>query len=168
MRRGLTMLELLLALSLLSAILLATASWTQVAARASADATYPVRWQAAAEAVFQLIHDDLVTGDFPDTQRGRSIQNARVAVVNGALRIRTRAVGHTGDVTGRAIHRYAFDALSRQLRLDQRTATGGRSSRPLLDRVQEWQCLVDEEQNLLTVTITSTEESVIARSYLLP
>ncbi|MCH8166198.1 MAG: prepilin-type N-terminal cleavage/methylation domain-containing protein [Planctomycetes bacterium] len=168
MRRGLTMVELLLALSLLSAILLATASWTQVAARTTADSIYPVRWRAAAQAVLQLIHDDLVTGDFTDTQRGRRNQNARVAVVNGALRIRTRAIGHTGDVTGLAIHRYAFDAYSGQLRLDQQTVTGTRYTRPLLDQVQEWQCVIDEEQNLLTVTITSSEESVIARSYLLP
>ncbi len=168
MRRGLTMLELLLALSLLSAIMLATASWTQVAARASADAIYPVRWRAAAEAVLQLIHDDLVTGDFTDTQRGRRNQNARVEVVDGAIRIRTRAVGNTGDVTGLAIHRYAFDAFSGQLQLDQRTVTGERYTRPLLDHVQEWQCVIDEEQNLLTVTITSSEESVIARSYILP
>ncbi len=162
------MVELLLALSLLTAILLATASWTQVAARASADTTYPVRWRAAAEAVLQLIHDDLVTGDFTDTQRGRRDQNARVAVVDGALRIRTRAVGHTVDVTGRAIHRYAFDAFSGQLRLDQRTVTGTRYARPLLDHVQEWQCVIDEEQKLLTVTITFSEESVIERSYILP
>ena len=51
MRRGLTMIELLVALSLLTLIVLAAASWTQVTSKASATAAEPLRWRAAAEAV---------------------------------------------------------------------------------------------------------------------
>lgn len=179
MRRGLTMVELLLAVSLLTPITLAIAAWTQVAARASASAAEPMRWRAAAEAALQLIHDDLVTGDFSGGPTDRSSQQSRVEVVDGMLRIRTRATPGSwtapapgrvtpGSVTGPATHRYIFDAFSGELRLRQRTAHGAQSIRTLLDRVRQWQCEIDHEHNLLTIAITSIRGPAVARSYVLP
>ena len=177
MRRGLTMVELLLAVSLLTPITLAIAAWTQVAARASAVAAEPMRWRAAAEAALQLIHDDLVTGDFAGgfsgpQSGGRSDQKPRVEVVDGTLRIRTRATPGSwtapGGVTGPATHSYIFDAFSGELRLRQRTAHGEQRTRPLLDRVRQWQCEIDQEHNLLTIVITSIQGRNVARSYVLP
>ncbi|MCH8151425.1 MAG: hypothetical protein IH830_03515 [Planctomycetes bacterium] len=195
MRRGLTMIELLLAVSLLTPITLAIAAWTQVAARASASAAEPMRWRAAAEAALQLIHDDLVTGDFSGDFSsgfsgaqigGRSDQKPRVEVVDGMLRIRTRATPGSwtapppapgtvtpgrvtpGSVTGPATHRYIFDAFSGELRLQQRSAHGEQCTRPLLDRVRQWQCEIDHEHNLLTIAITSIQGPDVARSYVLP
>ncbi len=167
MRRGLTMVELLLAVSLLTPITLAIAAWTQVAARASASAAEPMRWQAAASAVLQLIHDDLIIGDFAEGPTDRSSQQSHVEVVDGALHIRTRTVG-SEVIIGPSLHRYILDAFSGQLRLGQQTLDGKLSTRPLLDRVQEWQCIIDEEQDLLIATITSRDGSVVTRSYLLP
>ena len=168
MRRGLTMVELLVALSLLSAVMLAVASWTQVTARASADAAEPVRWRAAAENVLRLIHDDLVTGDFAGDSsaegRGRT-PSPRVEVFVGELRLRTRAAGAGAGAIGPVTRRYAFDALSDELRLHQATAQGISTTRLLLDRVEEWQCSIDEEEKLLTVGITSSDGTVVTRSY---
>ena len=132
MRRGLTMVELLLAVSLLTPITLAIAAWTQVAARASASAAEPMRWRAAAEAALQLIHDDLVTGDFAEGPTDPSSHESHVEVDDGSLRIRTRAVG-SEVIIGPSLHRYILDALSGELRLRQRTLDGKLSTRPLLD-----------------------------------
>ncbi|MCH8342417.1 MAG: hypothetical protein IH983_00330 [Planctomycetes bacterium] len=176
MRRGLTMIELLLAVSLLTPITLAIAAWTQVAARASASAAEPMRWRAAAEAALQLIHDDLVTGDFAEGPTDSSSQESRVEVVDGMLRIRTRATPGSwtapapapGTVTGPATHHYIFDAFSGELRLRQRSAHGAQSTRPLLDRVRQWRCEIDHEHNLLTIAVTSIQGRNVARSYVLP
>lgn len=172
MRRGLTMVELLLAVSLLTPITLAIAAWTQVAARASASAAEPMRWRAAAEAALQLIHDDLVTGDFSEGPTDPSSHESHVEVVDGMLRIRTRATPGSwtapGNVTGPATHGYIFDAYSGELRLRQRKAHGEQSIRPLLNRVRRWQCEIDHEHNLLTIAVTSIQGRNVARSYVLP
>jgi hypothetical protein len=161
------MIELLLSLSLLSAVMLAVASWTQVSVRAGQRAAGPSRWRAVAESVLGLIHDDLASGDWPDDWRARRGEQARVEVIDGTLRIETRAVESEG-LTGQAVHRYALEAPSGELRLVQRTARGTQTSRLLLDHVAQWRCAVDEEENLLTVGITSADGTAVTRSYLLP
>ncbi len=161
MRRGLTMIELLLALSLLAVVMLAVASWTQVTAQASATAAGPVHWRAAAEAMLQLIHDDLATGDF-----GPEVRQTPVAVIDGVLEIHTRA-GASSDLVGPVTHRYRLDASAREMKLEQRTASGRRRTHLLLDRVDQWKCAIDDERETLTVTIASREGSSVTRSYVL-
>ncbi len=161
MKRGLTMIELLLALSLLTMVMLAVASWTQVTAQASATAAGPARWQAAAGAVLQLVHDDLATGDF-----GTNSPGTRVAVIDGVLQIRTRA-GASSDLVGPVTHHYKFDPHAHEVQLEQRKASGQRRTHLLLDGVDEWQCEIDDERGILTVAITSSKGLTVARSYVL-
>ena len=160
MKRGLTMVELLLALSLLSVIMLAVASWTQVTANAAASMAGPVRWRAASEAVFQLIHDDLVSGDFGGGA-------PRVDVVDGVFRVTTRATGFS-DLVGAVTHRYRHRADSRELLLEERVSDGRRRTRVLLDDVSEWRCEIDPEERLLTVMLASGDDLEATRSYPLP
>ena len=166
MRRGLTMLELLVAVGLLSALLLATASWTRVAARSSTSTAEPMRWRVAAEAVLSLIHDDLATGDFANVGRRGRNQAPRVEVTYGTLRINTRSVA-PGDVIGSVTNRYTLDSFSGELQLDQRTRLGRRSARLLLDGVSKWKCELDEEKDILTISIVSNDATGVGRSYLL-
>jgi len=167
MRRGLTMIELLVALGLLSAVMLAVVSWTQVMAQTSQHATGPVRWRSAAEAVLRLIHDDLVSGDLVAARKRGTRDKPRIQIVDGVLQINTRAVDPAGT-SGPVVHRYALEVSSRALRREQRTLQGPPSSRLLLDDVLEWQCAVDEEEQVLRVSVTSQDQITVARTYLLP
>ena len=160
MRNGLTMIELLLALSLLSALVLVIASWTQVAAQASARGAAPMRWRPAAEAVLNLIHDDIACGDFTSQPRRRGAAEPHVEAVDGVLLIRTRA---GGAVT----NRYVFDSIAQELRLEQ-SRQGRPTVRPLIRRVAEWDCRIDTEGSILAVSITSDTGDVAVRSYLVP
>lgn len=166
MRRGLAMIEVLVALGLLGALVFTLTSWIQTTARASTLAE-PVRWRVAAEAVLQLIHDDLMTGDFLTEQQRRKSRHPRVLVENGSLRIRTRAV-QGGDETGPTIHRYEFDAITDELGRTNEPKRGRHTTRLLLDDVRNWNCQIDEERTMLTVSITSGAGQSIQRSYLLP
>jgi type II secretory pathway component PulJ len=153
------MIELLLAVSLLSMLTLGVASWVQTTARSSAQCAAPLRWHAGAQAVLQLIHDDLASGDFAADDRSLR-PSPRVRVVDGALHLETRA--------GRAVqHIYRLDVPGHELALT-RVAGGRRSARTLLQHVQDWQCTLDENQRILTVSIASLEAATLTRRYQLP
>lgn len=167
MRRGLTMIELLVSLGILSAVTLTTVAWTQSAVRATRLAE-PMRFSAAADAVLQLIHDDLATGDFElDESRRRDQGSPRATIVEGSLRIQTRAVNFS-TVAGPVIHHYTLDRVTDELQLREEDATGRENSRILLDQVRDWDCAIDDENNVLTVLITSMVGRGLARSYRLP
>ncbi|MCH8271523.1 MAG: prepilin-type N-terminal cleavage/methylation domain-containing protein [Planctomycetes bacterium] len=104
-RRGLTLIELLAAVAILAAISIATSTLTLSATRIHATASSSVRWDAAAHAIFDLIGEDLGTGDL--TMRDR------VEVTKGILRITTRSVSVNPDVPGGpAEHTYRENAES--------------------------------------------------------
>ncbi len=163
MRRGLTMIELLLAMSLLGVIALAVASWTHVATGAAAGVSQPRRWLAAAEAVLQLIHDD-VAGSAGSS--GRESREPPVRAADGALEIRTRSTA-PGGLLGPVMSRYSHEPASGRLILLQRTPDGRDSTRLLLDRVEEWEVGIDKEKRTLIVRIASQERQA-SRSYDLP
>ena len=167
MKRGLTMVELLVAVGLLSALMLAIASWTQVIARAGTSAR-PARWELAAKSVLQLIHDDLAGGGSPDKPPRRRNEPPRVEIVDGRLQIRTRSV-LPDALVGPVVHRYVLRPSSDELHLAQENGAGKRHTRLLLDRVNKWHCAIDTERQILSVTITSSVDGkVVTRSYLVP
>ena len=166
MRRGLTMIEVLVALGLLSALIFTLTSWIQTTARASSLAE-PGRWRVAAEAVLQLIHDDLMTGDFLTEQPSRRNQQPRVMVENGSLRIDTRAL-ISGGGGGPTVHHYALDAFTGEFTRTHGPKLGRKTTRLLLDKVDTWHCAQNEERTMLTVSITSDAGQSIQRSYPLP
>ena len=165
-RHGLTMIEVLVALGLLSALVLTLTSWIQTTARAGALAE-PMRWRVAAEAVLQLIHDDLMTGDFQSEQPRRRSRQPRVMVENGSLRIDTRA-SVSGGGGGPTVHHYALNAFTGELTRTHGAKLGRKATRLLLDKVDTWLCAQDEERTMLTVIITSDAGQSVQRSYLLP
>ncbi len=163
MRRGLTMVEVLLALSLLGMITLAVASWTHLAAGAAVGVSQPRRWLAAAEAVLQLIHDD-VAGSAGSS--GGQSREPPVRVADGALEIVTRSTA-SGGLVGPVTSRYGHEPATGRLILQQRTPDGRQSTRLLLDRVEFWEIGLDKEKRRLNVRITSQERRA-SRSFDLP
>ncbi len=163
--RGLTMVELLVALALLSAIMLGVGSWVGATARASTSVAEPLRWTSAAEAALQRIHDDVMVGDFEDSdQSDQSQEDERVAVDDDILRIRTRS-SWISDVSGVVIHEYAFDRRTNELQLVQRNNVGTEHRYLLVDQVSLWSAQLDEETGVLVVIIVSTDGVTRGRRY---
>lgn len=157
MRRALTMIELLLALCLLSAVLLAAGSWVHICSRTASAAAEPLKWESAAGAVLEQVQDDLLIGDYDKS-------GARVELDGGVLQVRTRATA-AGDILGTVIHRYRFEPSARELRLEERDYNGSQRSRRLMSDVAGWEVDIDDESRQLTITMTSSNERTTTRSY---
>ena len=94
---GLTLIELLLAIGLLSLLLVTTLAWTQTTTRIVAGVSKPLRFERCAGALRRAIAEDLRTGDF---QRAASESepaedappplSQRVSVSNSHFTILTR------------------------------------------------------------------------------
>lgn len=98
-RRGLTLVEVLASLALLSAIAAAALAVVQSSSRTAATTTKHIAWDHAADAVIASIAADLAAGDFdPIGDRARADPRVRIQDDGGrrALSIRTR--GPAGDV----------------------------------------------------------------------
>ena len=167
MKRGLTMIELLVSLGIFSGVMLGVVSWIQTTTRTSS-LVEPMRWLIAAEAVLQLIHDDLIIGDFPtDRERHRRNTPPQVRVSDNVLEIRTRSQAQ-GQSASSATHRYSIDRLAGTLQRKAQYPRGMRDNRLLLDNVREWLCTINDEAQTLSVSIISENNQIITRSYRLP
>lgn len=167
MKRGLTMIELLVSLSIFSGVMLGVVSWIETSTRTSS-LVEPLRWQVAAEAVLQLIHDDLIIGDFPtDRERRRRNTPPQVTVSNNVLEIQTRSQA-PGQSASSATHRYSIDRLAGTLMRSAQYPRGRRDKRLLLDNVSQWSCTINDEAQTLRVSITSENNQITIRSYRLP
>jgi hypothetical protein len=158
-RRALTMIELLLALGLLSMLMAGLGWWVQSAARSSVSFGAPARWQVGAESTLQLIHDDIACGDFSIQDKDREAPS-RVVLVDGALLIETRNEGE-------AIHRYSIDPSRDRITLNI-NAHNHEQDRVLLERVEGFEPTFDAESGTLTITIVSIDGDSAKRRYLLP
>ena len=136
MRRGLTLIELLIALSLMASLTVALSTWLAMTSRAYADHAAPTRWVAAAEAALGLVHQDLANGDFEPKH-----ERTRVEVDQDLLRIRSR---------DQMIYSY-------RLRSDMLFRVEPTGERVLLDGVAAWECALDEEGRVLSVRIASAD-----------
>jgi len=153
MSRGMTMLEVLVALSLLAALSVAAAGWIQVAARACGPTQGRLRWQGAADAVLQLIADDLATGDF---QTGLATRD-RVTAFERRLTVWTREHGHAER------HTYSYSPSGGTLAL-----AGADGDRPLLTRVSAWSCALDTRAGVLDVVIAGPDAQRVTRRFRIP
>lgn len=139
-RRGLTMIEMLLALALLGAVMAAALGWLSMSAGLVARVAEPVRREALVTAVFALIHDDLVSGDLwvraphePD---------------------RVRAQEHMLEIDSRTgwSHRYRFDPSTHRLDRQEVSPVSNRT-RPLLGEVAQFGAVVDERRRWIDITL---------------
>lgn len=153
MRRAMTLLEVLLSLALLGGIAIACASWIATAARGTETTAERLRWRSAADATLTLIGNQLAIGDFKPEQQAR-FEPPRVRASNSSLEIDTRLNG-----------RVATAAI--ELRDNRLTLTAD-DERLLLADVATFEAELDEETQILTVTLRSTTGDERARRYTLP
>ena len=170
-RRGLTILELLLALALLSALCSLLTSWLVTVSKLSAEHGPRLEWQSAALRILDTIEDDLVCGDFETVDRRRP-ETPRIEVVEPSrLRIVTRSTStQTPGSPGPAIHEYRFDRASGTLFLSISSSAqpGSIEDRPLTTEVADWIVELDEEERVLVVTIASRHGAELSRRFTWP
>jgi prepilin-type N-terminal cleavage/methylation domain-containing protein len=166
MKRGMTLIEVLVSLTLLTAVTAASAAWTTIAGHATSTHLEPGRWRSAATSVLQLIHDDIGTGDFePQSTRSPEKESPRVIVEGGTLSIRTRITYSPPEGVAPTRH-YGLDGISHALLTS--TEIHSQEQRLLLTGVDEFSCAMDEARTQLTVTIGSSHFGSVDRSYPLP
>lgn len=134
MRHGMTMVELLLALALLSGLALACVSWTTTASRALATEGGRASWRAAAERSLDLVDEAFAVEDARLSTGGQSGRGPRVETGDGWITVGTRATV-PGDEPAIAIAvrmRVANGVLQAEWLDDEGTEL---ASRPLLGDV---------------------------------
>gem|GEM_PF-1692277 len=170
-RRGMTILELLLALALLGVLCSLLTSWLVTVSRLSAEQGPRIEWRMAAARVLDGIADDLASGDFEIADR-RSKTPPRVEVLEPSrLRIRTRSITtQSPENPGPATHEFRFDRIAETVSVT--ISSTSRSTSPevrhLLSSVADWRVELDEEQRELSVTIVSRQGDTSARRFSWP
>lgn len=161
MKRGLTLFELVVSLSLLSAVMVVCLSWVQFAARSSTQVAEPLRWRLAAEQLLSRLEEDALTGDF--AEQGDTRGRARVFAKDGSLVIRTRS---RGEPRGSTQHAYRLGD-DRQLTLqvdplDRRAQT--LPARALLTDVARFTFAIDDTSRRLEIQIVSMAGAQTSRT----
>ena len=144
-QRGLTLIELMIALSLCSMLTVAAASWMLTASRTCVEQSQISRWQTAAQAVFALIQHDLAVGDFPPADQADSAA-LRIEIGDASLRIQTRVNGAPGT------RMYEFNPASGEI-LSHGHGESETRTRLLLQMAERWHCAYDEHLKSLSVSI---------------
>lgn len=166
-RRAMTLVELLVALGLLSVVALGVSSWIATTARAQLTVGERVRFETAARVVLERIYENVVCGDYPPDQ-----ERERVVIEHESLVIETRLVGD--DNGGQATRTYSHN--ERAGTIDVRiTSAQGTQTRSLLGDVASFVCAIEsgegsdvQHDRVLTITITSRSGRHLRREIRLP
>ena len=161
MRRGLTLFELVVSLSLLSAVMVVCLSWVQFAARSSVQVADPLRWRLAAEQLLSRLEEDVLTGDF--ARPGDTRSRARVFADDGSLIIRTRS---RGALRGSTLHAYRLgDDRRLTLKVEPLDFRAQRPAvRALLTDVAQFTFTIDDTSRWLQVQIVSMTGAKTSRT----
>ena len=187
--RGMTLVELVAALAIVGSLAVAATAWTVGATELAASSRDRSNRLGAAEAVFQLIGDDLRSSDMDTSQTRRSgaarsrlsgssggQAEPRVRIDGDTIVIATRhavhavhAVHDAHDVHGAPYtleheHRYSVDSASSRLML----SAPGREPRVLVDGVTALRTTYMETERLLTVAIEIAGLGETGRSFVVP
>jgi len=144
MRRGLTLIELLLAVALLAGVASAIVPLTRVALGGMRQIDQDLHWQRSADMTLNEIGLVLLRRDRQEARAGP------VIVDEHTLRVRL-AGGSRATLT------LSGDRLT----IEER----GQESRVLLGELDSVEFSIDEETGLLTIRLTSTHELSIERSW---
>lgn len=108
MRPAMTILEVLVSLTLLGVLAVASLAWISSTQRGLAETSTRANWSRAAEHTLRLLHDELVTGDF------REVADLTVRIEGGdsgdSISFRTRL-----DGIGPATVTYSYHEIDRTL-----------------------------------------------------
>ena len=160
MKRGLTLLELMLSISLLSLLMLAVVSWSTAAARSYSLLSERVVWRTTAGAALQVIADDLRAGDF-----GSRLRSPKVAVRGSTLTIQTRDSAGS-EAPGPLVRAYGHEARTGEVQVRERRIGAPQQTRTLVGGVSEWKCAIIGP--VLVVTLTSVSGERATRRFNLP
>jgi len=160
---GLTLIEVLVSMALLTGVFIAVGAWIEVTASASSSISTPLQWQQAADVTMRVIADDLHTGDFTAEPIHDNQPRVEVNENTGALTIDTRIAGH-GPVSVIIEHNSETNRLMRIVRANEQAV----ASRVLIGDVSDWQCALNDEQTQVAVTIESTNGQSVFRGFALP
>ena len=162
--RGLTLIEALLALVLLGSVLAAGNAWVRMTSRASKDIGQRTEWRTSTEAFLQLIHDELA-----EYEPGALDENELPAIwTDERLAIATRDMEH-----GVVFHQYRLDQqrgfiFAQVSDIEGKSIGHENANDVLLAGVAAFDCSIDEDARLLTVTIRSADDQLVHRDYRLP
>jgi len=151
MKQGMTLLEVLVALSIFTIILWASFSWIRTTAHMSARIAGPARWNLGAESVLQYVQDALSAGDF--AHPGGDEESTRIALRDNELTIQTRL--NTGTLGPRSV----------TIRLEESEGnlvlrSWDDESELLLEDVVSFDCHLNALDRSLEVSLSCSEHSV--------
>lgn len=163
-RRGITLIELLATLSLLTILSIVSVSWMTTVLRSQSRLTSQASWHRASVAVLDLIGQDVLTVDRLDTG-GRS-NTPRIVVEDNILRIRAR------DHEGLSTQQYSFDEGSSELHRQYQGQRRQADQVALLGDTQAFVCelmLPSEERAMpiLTVSLVANDGREVHRAFIL-
>ncbi len=168
MRHGMTMVELLLALALLSGLALACVSWTTAAARALATEGGRASWRAAAERSLDLVDEAFAVEDVRmRSGEGRRECGPRVESGDGSITVGTRAA--VSGVRPAVAASMRLHVTGGVLRADWLDGEGrALASRPLLDEVAALEVDTQELEDrrvLLTLRLVHNAVASVERAW---
>lgn len=163
-RRGITLIELLATLSLLTILSVVSVSWMTTVLRSHSRSTSQASWHRASVSVLDLIGQDVLTVDLLDT--GGQSKTPRIVVTDNILRIRTR------NQTGVGTQQYSFNQSSSEL---NRQFQGQRTQTNLVALLGETKAFVsalippseERAMPILMVSLIAHDGREIHRTYIL-
>lgn len=160
-----TLLEVLLALSLFSMIMVGASHWLTETAQWNFAARQQLPWRAAAQALLNDIESHLLESDFAASEP------RRVEVKENKLSFRTRVPGEDG---GRATVLYHYQSAKQQIGREVRvesaeTYSSKQTSEPTaLGEVAEFRIEILQKPARLFVTIVSNFGESLSQTWSLP
>ena len=148
--RGLTLVEVLVSLSLLSSLMLVASWWVVEFARNAFPLEERLRWESCAREVLCRIAEDAQIGDLAPSE------TSKVEIEDGHLRIWTRVAGADG---GAVLHDY--HSTGDKLLLSVTAVLAPVSEGVLLERVTHWSAaFVSDKRLVLRVELRSDGRAV--------
>lgn len=150
-RRGISLIEMLVTISILSLLMIVSVSWMTTMLRSQDVAGNNANWKRASSALLDRIAEDIHAVDRLEARSRQS--GARIIVEGSVLRIETR------DQQGLSVNRYIFNQeLGAVHRIDQ-SASEALYPIPLLGDVGSFECMMNlpSESRLVPTMIVSLQ-----------
>lgn len=173
-RRGLTLLEVLVALAIVSSLALAVFTWVSSVARAAQAASSRASRDATIAGILRSIQDDLACRDFG---AARDDPERRVVSVDaGTLIVRTRApsseIGSpemgSSEIRGPIRRAYHYEQSDRMVVLRETTDDGVERRSILARRVDVFEVILAERGDQFVLSVAIDDGPVARRRFLVP
>ncbi|MFO0826733.1 MAG: prepilin-type N-terminal cleavage/methylation domain-containing protein [Phycisphaerales bacterium] len=142
-RRGMTLVETVVAVAITALLATAVAAWTVGAARFAASSSSRESADSALDAIGRLLDDDLASID-ADARAARRPGDDRVRVEDGELVVRTRS--SLPDRAGPVTRRYEFDPAARSLVVRDALPDGSSRTATVARDVARWEAAIGSSE----------------------